>query len=146
MFFLETDNICSAIPPASSGVALKLNGFEAAAQMLTAAFDAKSVGKLFRSPLEDRNLPDAKVFIVSWVDYCNKYGMGYALTDGSVGVHFNDSTTLVLSADKEFVFIYIFMNPCNLLFFSDTSIPFLHVAKVLYMSAKIIQWPSTRRS
>jgi len=37
---------------------------------------------------------------VSWVDYCNKYGMGYALTDGSVGVHFNDSTSLVLSPDK----------------------------------------------
>jgi hypothetical protein len=29
--------------------------------------------------------------------------MGYALTDGSVGVHFNDSTTLVLAADKQFV-------------------------------------------
>jgi cell cycle serine/threonine-protein kinase CDC5/MSD2 len=29
--------------------------------------------------------------------------MGYALTDGSVGVHFNDSTTLVLAADKQSV-------------------------------------------
>jgi cell cycle serine/threonine-protein kinase CDC5/MSD2 len=29
--------------------------------------------------------------------------MGYALTDGSVGVHFNDSTTLVLSPDKKYV-------------------------------------------
>lgn len=29
--------------------------------------------------------------------------MGYALTDGSVGVHFNDSTTLVLSPDKQSV-------------------------------------------
>lgn len=29
--------------------------------------------------------------------------MGYALTDGSVGVHFNDSTTLVLAADKQCV-------------------------------------------
>ncbi|KAN0133601.1 hypothetical protein V8E53_008589 [Lactarius tabidus] len=27
--------------------------------------------------------------------------MGYALTDGSVGVHFNDSTTAVLAADKQ---------------------------------------------
>jgi len=45
-------------------------------------------------------LPDERVFIVSWVDYCNKYGMGYALTDGSVGVHFNDSTSLILAADK----------------------------------------------
>lgn len=52
------------------------------------------------------DLPDARVFIVSWVDYCNKYGMGYALTDGSVGVHFNDSTSMVLSPDKEYVFLY----------------------------------------
>jgi cell cycle serine/threonine-protein kinase CDC5/MSD2 len=43
------------------------------------------------------------VFIVSWLDYCNKYGMGYALTDGSVGVHFNDSTSLVIAPDKECV-------------------------------------------
>ena len=49
---------------------------------------------------EDVDLLDPNVFIVSWVDYCNKYGMGYALTDGSVGVHFNDSTSIVLSPDK----------------------------------------------
>jgi len=83
--------------------ALKLNGFEAAAQTLTAAFDAKGVGRLFRDPRDDVSIPDERVFIVSWVDYCNKYGMGYALTDGSVGVHFNDSTTLVLSPDKKYV-------------------------------------------
>ena len=28
--------------------------------------------------------------------------MGYALTDGSVGVHFNDSTTIVLSPNKQY--------------------------------------------
>lgn len=78
----------------------KLNGFDAAAQTLTQAFDAKAAGKLFRDPRDDTTIPDERVFIVSWVDYCNKYGMGYALTDGSVGVHFNDSTTLILSADK----------------------------------------------
>lgn len=86
---------------AGAGPALKLNGFDAAGATLTAAFDAKALGKLFRDPREDVNIPDERVFIVSWVDYCNKYGMGYALTDGSVGVHFNDSTTLVLSADKK---------------------------------------------
>ena len=34
--------------------------------------------------------------------------MGYALTDGSVGVHFNDSTSLVLSPDKVWVAYYFF--------------------------------------
>lgn len=89
------------VPAPTAGPTLKLSGFDAAAQTLTAAFEAKAIGKLFRDPREDVNIPDERVFIVSWVDYCNKYGMGYALTDGSVGVHFNDSTTLVLSPDKQ---------------------------------------------
>lgn len=51
----------------------------------------------------DTGLTRPKVFIVSWVDYCNKYGMGYALADGSVGVHFNDSTSIVLAPNKMYV-------------------------------------------
>lgn len=90
---------------ARDGQALRtgLTGFDAAAQVLSAAFDAKDRQRLFRDPREDPSLPllDEKVFIVSWVDYCNKYGMGYALTDGSVGVHFNDTTSMVLSPDKQ---------------------------------------------
>lgn len=81
---------------------LKLNGFDAAAQVLTSAFEAKAAGRVFRD-YSNTPLPEEKVFIVSWVDYCNKYGMGYALTDGSVGVYFNDSTSCVLSPDKVFV-------------------------------------------
>ena len=81
----------------------KVNGFDAAAETLCTAFDAYSQGLLFRDPSDDVDLPEERVFIASWVDYCNKYGMGYALTDGSVGVHFNDSTTLVLAADKQCV-------------------------------------------
>ncbi|CDO68443.1 hypothetical protein BN946_scf184704.g6 [Trametes cinnabarina] len=84
----------------TAGLPLRVNSFEVVAQTLTTAFEAKAAGRLFRDPREDLELPDPKVFIVSWVDYCNKYGMGYALTDGSVGVHFNDSTTVVLSPDK----------------------------------------------
>jgi cell cycle serine/threonine-protein kinase CDC5/MSD2 len=80
-----------------------VNGFDAAAETLCAAFDALAQHQLFRDPSDDINLPEERVFIASWVDYCNKYGMGYALTDGSVGVHFNDSTTLVLAADKQSV-------------------------------------------
>lgn len=90
-----------SVPDADAETQPRMNGFDAAARTLTLAFDAKAVGKVFRDPREDVCLPDERVFIVSWVDYCNKYGMGYALTDGSVGVHFNDSTTLILSADKQ---------------------------------------------
>ncbi|KAG2049210.1 hypothetical protein BDR06DRAFT_975405 [Suillus hirtellus] len=61
------------------------------AETLTQAFDAKAAGKLFQDPRDDTTIPDERVFIMSWVDYCNKYGMGYALTDGSVDVHLNDT-------------------------------------------------------
>ncbi|EPS96158.1 hypothetical protein FOMPIDRAFT_152593 [Fomitopsis schrenkii] len=90
----------AVIPPSSSTSGLRVNGFDAAAQTLSAAFAAKAEGRVYRDPREGDDMPDPKVFIVSWVDYCNKYGMGYALTDGAVGVHFNDSTTMILSADK----------------------------------------------
>ncbi|KAJ6510017.1 kinase-like domain-containing protein [Mycena vitilis] len=74
--------------------------FIATAETLTAAFSAYSRGQTFPVQPAEHVLVDERVFIVSWVDYCNKYGMGYALTDGSVGVHFNDSTSLVMSCDK----------------------------------------------
>lgn len=40
-----------------------------------------------------------KVFVSKWIDYSNKYGLGYQLTNGSVGVYFNDSTSIILSAN-----------------------------------------------
>ena len=41
-----------------------------------------------------------KLFITKWIDYSNKYGLGYQLRDGSVGVYFNDSTSIILAADN----------------------------------------------
>jgi len=41
-----------------------------------------------------------------WVDYSNKYGLGYLLSDGSCGVHFNDYTKIVLhpnGADVQYI-------------------------------------------
>ena len=42
--------------------------------------------------------------------------MGYALTDGSVGVHFNDSTSLVLSPDKVWVAYYFLYENVKFIF------------------------------
>jgi cell cycle serine/threonine-protein kinase CDC5/MSD2 len=78
----------------------KPNTFDSAFLTLSSAFAARAAGKPFGDPNEDARLPDERVFIVSWVDFCHKYGMGYGLTDGSVGVHFNDTETLVLSPNK----------------------------------------------
>jgi len=41
-----------------------------------------------------------KHFIVSWLDHSAKYGLGYALSSGGIGVHLKDSTSLILSATR----------------------------------------------
>jgi cell cycle serine/threonine-protein kinase CDC5/MSD2 len=77
-----------------------VNGFDAAAETCVLRLMHLRSHQLFLDPTwdpsDDVDLPEERVFIASWVDYCNNYGMGYALTDGPVGVHFNDSTTFVL--------------------------------------------------
>jgi serine/threonine protein kinase len=45
-------------------------------------------------------------WVTRWVDYSNKYGIGYLMADGSIGVHFNDSSKIIRSADEN-TFEYI---------------------------------------
>ena len=40
-------------------------------------------------------------WISKWVDYSNKYGLGYELCDNSVGIVFNDNTKIALNATEE---------------------------------------------
>ncbi|XP_037070251.1 serine/threonine-protein kinase PLK1-like [Pollicipes pollicipes] len=40
------------------------------------------------------------LFITKWIDYSNKYGFGFQLSDRSVGVLFNDSTKVLYLQDK----------------------------------------------
>mmetsp|Transcript_55415 Transcript_55415/g.161801 ORF Transcript_55415/g.161801 Transcript_55415/m.161801 type:complete len:910 (+) Transcript_55415:29-2758(+) len=40
-----------------------------------------------------------ELWVVKWVDYSSKYGVGYILSDGSIGVYFNDSTKIVLTPE-----------------------------------------------
>ncbi|CAG0916696.1 unnamed protein product [Notodromas monacha] len=40
------------------------------------------------------------VFISKWIDYSNKYGFGFQLSDKSVGVMFNDNTRIACSGDR----------------------------------------------
>lgn len=39
------------------------------------------------------------VYIRKWVDYSEKYGIGYLLSNGSIGVFFNDTSKIIL--DKQ---------------------------------------------
>ena len=43
---------------------------------------------------------EAPLFITKWIDYSNKYGFGFQLSDRSVGVLFNDHSRISYSADR----------------------------------------------
>lgn len=40
-----------------------------------------------------------ELWVTKWVDYSSKYGVGYMLSNGSIGVYFNDSTKIILLPD-----------------------------------------------
>lgn len=65
---------------------------------LTSALSLSKAGG-FSVPNESR-LAAPRVFVVSWLDYCAKYGMGFAMSDGTVSVHFNDSSSVALAPGK----------------------------------------------
>ena len=46
---------------------------------------------------------------LKWIDYSSKYGLGYILSDGNVGVYFNDSTKIIYKPNGA-NFIYIERN------------------------------------
>ena len=43
------------------------------------------------------------VWVSKWVDYSDKYGFGYQLSDDTIGVIFNDLTKLLLLVDGKWV-------------------------------------------
>ncbi len=40
------------------------------------------------------------LWVTKWVDYSNKYGFGYQLSDRTVGVMFNDKSRISFSPDR----------------------------------------------
>uniref|UniRef100_A0A8D0L3H2 polo kinase n=1 Tax=Sphenodon punctatus TaxID=8508 RepID=A0A8D0L3H2_SPHPU len=46
---------------------------------------------------------ESLVWVSKWVDYSNKYGFGYQLSDHGIGVLFNDGTHMTLSANRKMV-------------------------------------------
>ena len=55
-----------------------------------------------RFPDEAEDPACTPIFWISkWVDYSDKYGLGYQLNNGSVGVLFNDTTRMLMNEDGE---------------------------------------------
>ena len=55
---------------------------------------------------EQEKLKGAEIYVNKWVDYSTKYGLGYLLNNGNVGVYFNDYTKILLNPTSN-NFIYV---------------------------------------
>jgi len=54
-----------------------------------------------REPMQSK-LKVGATFLMKWIDYSSKYGIGYLLSDGVLGVYFNDSTKAVMEDSGKF--------------------------------------------
>ena len=63
--------------------------------------------KGLNNQIGSNNLAD--VSVKKWIDYSSKYGLGYILSDGIIGVYFNDSTKIIYKPNGA-NFIYIERN------------------------------------
>jgi polo-like kinase 1 len=57
-------------------------------------------------PIKEEAVEDEEdVFVVKWYDYTSKYGLGYVLSNGAIGVSFNDGTKIIASNKENFEYI-----------------------------------------
>ena len=55
---------------------------------------------------EQEKLKGAEIYVNKWVDYSTKYGLGYLLNNGNVGVYFNDYTKILLNpTSNDFTYV-----------------------------------------
>uniref|UniRef100_A0A671MGV1 Serine/threonine-protein kinase PLK n=1 Tax=Sinocyclocheilus anshuiensis TaxID=1608454 RepID=A0A671MGV1_9TELE len=92
---------------------------------------ADTVARVLRGCLE--NMPEGSMnssfqWVTKWVDYSNKYGFGYQLSDHTVGVLFNNGTHMSLLSDKKTVHYYAELGQCSV--FSTTEAPEQFVGQV----------------
>jgi hypothetical protein len=73
----------------------------AAAASETVSTTRRSLGTTAASSTASSPLLPASLWVNKWVDYSNKYGLGYLLSNGSSGVYFNDSSKAILDKDGE---------------------------------------------
>ncbi|XP_028661261.1 serine/threonine-protein kinase PLK2b [Erpetoichthys calabaricus] len=101
---------------------------------------ADGVGRVLRGCLE--SMPEADAFpkeqmnssfqwVTKWVDYSNKYGFGYQLSDHTVGVLFNNGTHMSLLSDKKTVHYYAELGQCSVFSTAEAPEQFINQVTIL---------------
>ncbi|CBY08321.1 unnamed protein product [Oikopleura dioica] len=94
----------SLAPPDDVRAQEQANGMRDLKTLLNMLTDIALAKELDKSTLsEDCEHPSSSpiYWISKWVDYSDKYGIGYQLCDNSVGVLYNDQTRMILHEDGE---------------------------------------------
>uniref|UniRef100_A0A8C7S3P8 Serine/threonine-protein kinase PLK n=1 Tax=Oncorhynchus mykiss TaxID=8022 RepID=A0A8C7S3P8_ONCMY len=81
--------------------------------------------------LPKENLGSSFQWVTKWVDYSNKYGFGYQLSDHTVGVLFNNGTHMSLLADKRTVHYYAELGHCSVFSTCEAPEPFIGQVTIL---------------
>lgn len=86
----------------------KMGTVEKIHKMLDKSYTSTATNTFNSALIDGTNIgtPRSNVWVVRYIDYTSKYGLGFLFNNGSAGVYFNDSTKIVLSADGKY-FQYI---------------------------------------
>ena len=83
---------------------------------------------------DDMIVRGPEVWITKWVDYSSRYGLGYELNTGAVGVFFNDTSKIVLSpTGHQFAYIEKLDHHDEMLSYSLTEYPKALQKKVIVL-------------
>lgn len=62
--------------------------------------DARAPLRAEEEEVEEEDTPTPPtMWVIRYIDYSSKYGLGFLMSDGSAGVYFNDATKIVLEPD-----------------------------------------------
>ncbi|EPQ26898.1 uncharacterized protein PFL1_05533 [Pseudozyma flocculosa PF-1] len=99
-------SLASMRKPGSSSVEVMAQAFDDALQAISQGLDYVPLDAsgqpmaVEMCEVDDELNGTRLVILISWIDHSERYGLGYALSDHTVGVSFRDSTNMVLSATK----------------------------------------------
>ena len=83
------------------------DGIENMTLKIKRLLDIRIMKKELEKKLEiNIQLKGPDIWVTKWIDYSSKYGLGYLLNNGFIGIHFKDSSKIILNPlSKQFFYI-----------------------------------------
>ncbi|GAB1610294.1 serine/threonine-protein kinase PLK1-like [Argonauta hians] len=104
------DSVCDKMVPISpNNRHFDLSSFSLNATVLLEVLETCIESPAKETSISDRFLWSVQVqcqdivWVTKWVDYTNKYGFGFQLSDNSIGVFFNDTSRILITSDQRVI-------------------------------------------